>query len=140
MLRCLAMGIVAMLVIGSLSGCGAPVGKVQGKVTRNGAPLTEGAVIFQNADVSISVSANLQPDGSYVVETANRKGLPPGDYKVAVMVSRIGSGETPLAVAPGQAPPPKPTIPEKYQSVETSGLTASVKAGDNSPFNFDLPD
>lgn len=133
-----ALGCAALLLV---AGCGAPpVGTVQGKVTRNGAPVGAGSIIFQNADGTVSMSANLNPDGTYVVESIDRAGLPPGDYKVAVSPSKIGSGEVVLAVAPGQTPAGPPPIPAKYHSVETSGLSAKVAAGENPPFNFDLPD
>ncbi len=136
--------ITAVLLLGCVaiaSGCGAPpVGTVSGKVSYKDAPVSEGAVIFQNADGTVSMSANLGTDGAYTVTSADRNGLPPGEYKVAVSPSKIGSGETPLAIAPGEAPPPPPAIPAKYHSIETSDLTASVKAGDNPPFNFTLQD
>lgn len=129
-----------LLLALTIVGCGGqPVGKVAGKVTYKGAPVTEGSIIFQNADGTVALSSNLGPDGSYAVTSADRDGLPPGDYKVAVSPGKIGSGEAPLVVAPGEAAPP-PTIPTKYHSIDTTDLKASVKAGDNAPFNFDLVD
>ena len=124
-----------LLVVLSAVGCNQAVGTVQGKVTLKNVPVTEGSVIFQG---TTSVSGNLQADGSYKIASANMPGLPPGDYKVAISPSKIGSGEVPLAVAPGQTPPPKVVIPQRYHSVETSGLAVTVKAGENAAFNFDL--
>jgi hypothetical protein len=121
-----------------LSGCGQPVGTVAGKVTYKNAPVTEGAVIFQNAGGTVSVSGNLSSEGTFKIATADRPGLPPGDYKVAVTPNRVGSGEAVLAAPPGEAAAKPPAIPAKYHSIETSDLTATVKAGDNPPFNFEL--
>jgi hypothetical protein len=132
---------VLLLALVSVLGCGAPpVGTVQGKVTYKDAPVTNGSVIYQNAGGTVSMSANLNADGTYVITSADRKGLPPGDYKVAVNPNKIGSGEVPLAVAPGQTPAGPPPVPTKYHSIETSDLKATVKAGENPPFNFNLAD
>lgn len=125
----------------TFTGCGGqPVGKVAGKVTYNGAPVSDGSIIFQSADGTVGLSANLAADGTFVMTSADRPGLPPGDYKVAVSPSKIGSGEAPLAVAPGETTAPPPSVPAQFHRVETSGLTATVKAGDNPPYNFALQD
>jgi hypothetical protein len=123
-----------------LAGCsGEPVGYVSGKVTLNDRPVTEGSVVFENAEAGISVSVPLQSDGSYEVRTYDRKGLPPGSYKVAVTPATMGEGKTPLAVDPSQtAAAPPSIIPPQYHSTATSDLTATVKQGDNPPIDFDL--
>lgn len=142
MFRSPALASVLLLsCIALILGCGGPpVGKVSGKVIYKDAPVAEGSVIFQNGDGTVSMSANLGADGTYTVTSVDRNGLPPGEYKVAVSPSKIGSGESPLAIAPGEAPPPPPAIPAKYHSIETSDLKATVKAGDNPPFDFTLQD
>jgi hypothetical protein len=123
-----------------LAGCsGEPVGYVSGKVTLNDQPVTEGSVVFENAEAGISVSVPLQSDGTYEVRTYDREGLPPGSYKVAITPATMGEGETPLAVDPSQtAAGPTSIIPPQYHSTATSKLTATVKEGENPPFNFDL--
>jgi hypothetical protein len=129
-----------VLVLSTILGCAKPIGNVAGKVTYKNAPVSEGAVIFQNAGGTVSVSGNLSTDGSFKIATADRPGLPPGDYKVAVSPNRVGSGEAVLAAPPGEVGAKPPAIPAKYHSLETSDLTATVKAGDNPPFCFDLKD
>jgi hypothetical protein len=125
----------------ALVGCGGePVGVVQGKVTYRDAPVATGSVIFQNAAGTVAMSANLNPDGTYQVKSADRNGLPPGQYKVAINPGSIGSGEVVLATNPGQAPAGPPPVPSKYHSTETSGLSITVAAGDNPSFDFALTD
>lgn len=128
------------LLLGMLvtAGCSNPtVGTVAGKVTLGGQPLAEGSVVFEDRMAGISVQAPLASDGTYTVRTYDRDGLPPGAYQVAVTPTVASDGETPLAIE-GKDPPPPSPIPAKYRSVKTSGLTATVKAGDNPPFDFDL--
>ena len=129
-----------LFLLAFLTGCGTePVGTVTGKVTYKAAPVTSGAIMFESADKKVSMSANLGSDGTFTIKSADRAGLPPGEYRVAVSPSKIGSGEAPLAVAPGEAAPVSP-IPMHYHSLETSPLKASVKAGENPPFEYDLKD
>jgi hypothetical protein len=126
-----------LVVLAVASGCApANVGRVAGKVTLDGQPVQEGTVVFQDLARGLSVNADLQADGTYVVRTYNLAGLPPGSYHVAVTPRKFGSGEVPLVQAPG-APPPT-VIPPKYQDAATSGLTAAIKAGRNPPFDFAL--
>ena len=130
----------ALLLLTLAGGCSrAEVGSVAGKVTLDGQPVPEGTVVFQDTARGISVNASLQPDGTYVARTYDKAGLPPGSYQVAVAPRTIGSGETPLVEAPATAtPPPVTAIPAKYHNPATSGLTATVKAGSNPPFDFAL--
>lgn len=118
------------------TGCGRgePQGKVHGKVTLAGEPVPAGLVIFSNAERGVHMTAPLQSDGSYELQTAQGFGLPLGDYRVAV--------NPPLMepAMPGAPPPPAVTavpIPAKYRRVETSGLSLSVGPGDN-PFDIVL--
>lgn len=135
------LGLMCLLLI---SGCGGgkPAGKVSGKVTFNGAPVTEAAIVFENQAAGVSAKVNLGPDGTYVAKTADSIGLPPGNYQVAVTPSQVAeTDEVPLVAAPsGNEQDPPSAIPAKYHSPATSGLTADVKAGDNPPFDFDLKD
>lgn len=129
--------LLALLTAGCSSG--PETGYVAGKVTLDGKPVIQGSVKFENTGAGVSVNASLQSDGSYVVKTHDRNGLPPGTYKVAVTPSTFGDGETPLAVDPSkQAAGPGSQIPQRYRSTATSKLSATVKAGDNPPFDFDL--
>lgn len=132
-------GLLVGLVLAGL-GCGsqADQGVVRGQVTLSGAPLAAGTVIFRSADGSLSMFADLAEDGSFRMLTHGSAGLPPGSYQVAVKPRPAGLPEKPLVGEIHQAPPPRQSIPSRYWDAQTSGLTAEVKAGSNSPFVFDL--
>ena len=116
------------------------VGHVQGKVTVGGQPLPHGSVVFEDAARGIAVFAPLQTDGSYRALTYDKRGLPAGNYRVAITPNVIGTGESPLVapLKPPPPPPPGPSIPEKYTDAQTSGLTIQVQPGKNQPFDFEL--
>jgi len=127
------------LAVLALGGCSASdVGYVSGKVTLNGQPPGQASIVFEDAAKGVSVNAPLADDGTYTVRTYNLDGLPPGTYQVAVTPKTFGDGEIPLAADPAAQAAPPSAIPEKYRTVATSGLTATVKAGKNPPFDFDL--
>jgi hypothetical protein len=109
-----------------LVGCGparAPTGKVSGKVTLQGQPLSSGVVLFSNEKLGAGASAKLDPTGSYQLDAP----LPVGSYQVAV--------QPPPPPAPHEmpqaAPPPRTNIPAKYQDPKTSELKATVNEGSN---------
>lgn len=122
-----------------LSGCSGPeTGTLAGKVTVGGKPLTQGSVLFENAETGVSVNAPLGPDGAYTVKTHDRSGLAPGTYKVAVTPSTFGGGEAPLVEAPSKQAPAASEIPAKYRGTASSGLSVTVKAGANPAFDIAL--
>ncbi len=134
-------------------GCGGPgQGKVSGRVLYNGVALPGGRVTFRPADPKQnSVSAELDAEGNYQAV------LPVGDVKICVD-NRELEPPVPLVVGlpPGlppdvkkalsaakAAPPPAPKapdadrpsgryvpIPEKYYTLETSGLQFKVQGGE----------
>jgi hypothetical protein len=103
-------------------GCGAkgpPMGSVSGKVTYKGQPLTTGVVTLLNEKAGSGASGEIDASGIYQIPSIRT-----GEYNVAVHQS---------PPAPGAAPKGnwKLNIPEKYQTPQTSGLTATVKEGSN---------
>ncbi|MCA9246331.1 MAG: hypothetical protein KDA42_04420 [Planctomycetales bacterium] len=117
------------------AGCNSQsVGQVAGKVTLGSQPLTGHMIIFEN-DQGVSVSANLAADGSYTLRTSELNGLPPGEYKIAIRPGNIGTGEAPLVGGPEENSA-APEIPTLYHNSATSGLSATVNAGANEPFDF----
>jgi hypothetical protein len=104
------------------AGCGAsgpPTGSVSGKVTYKGQPLTTGVVTFLNEKTGSGASGDLDGSGRYHIVLVRT-----GEYKVAVYRRPPAPGERIVGSA-------RLSIPEKYQAPETSGLTATVKEGEN---------
>jgi len=133
--------LVVSLIASALAGCQSEpdIGVVRGTVKLKGQPVTSGTITMEGGPSQISLMAPIGADGSYEMKTHDAGGLPPGSYKVAVSDQRIAEGDlVVLATDVQKSRPTGPTIPQKYRSIETSGLTADVKPGDNPPFDFDL--
>ena len=132
------------LVGGFLGGCGPklpPLGKVGGSVTYKGSPVTEGSVIFTDLAQGVAVVSDLDSEGHFACEVARGPGLPPGNYRVAIIPP--GRPKPSLQyVAPDYDAGNKtyPHIPQKYRDEKTSDLTATVQSGDNPEFHFDMKD
>lgn len=113
------------------------LGRVYGRVTFQGEPITEGILVFSNAQQGIHMTADLAPDGTYELQNAGGFGLPLGTYQVAV---NPPIPEPPVMGAP--SPPPKPKsftdIPPKFRELDTSGLSITVVEGENR-FDIDMP-
>jgi hypothetical protein len=145
------------LLVGCLlaiaAGCGPPErAVVKGKVSYGGEPLPAGTVMFWGAD-NASATAMIEKDGSYVINDA-----PLGDVKITVttpkfppghleMMKRMKSGPAVAeSVDPndaskkisimGNIPDKIVDVPPKYTAVETSGLTYTVKSGEQT---HDIP-
>lgn len=129
--------IALCLAILLLAGCGKPAGPagatVEGKVTVNGSPATAGQVTFKVG--SSTISGMIQSDGAY-----RAIDVPVGDAKVTVTAPSGGPKIDAKAAAkmkkddsdmPHSATTSAVPIPAKYGKPETSGLSYSVKAGNN---------
>ncbi len=74
----------------TLVGCGPSLGTlvpVEGKVTMNGIPLPDGAVMFVPLDgdqKGIVISGPIGADGSYTLSTNGKPGAPLGKYRAVV--------------------------------------------------------
>lgn len=127
------VAVALALGLAALSGCAEKFGEVTGEVALKGKPLAKGVVTFfpeQGTPVAAFVT-----DGTYTVPA-----LPYGSYRVSVApvpegpeVAQAGGkvlkpGEVdPNAKAPVPKKPAGPAIPEKYKSVDTSGLSFKVE-------------
>ena len=110
------------------------LGRIGGKVTFQGQPVSEGMVLFSCIAKGVNVTAPLKADGSYEVIMAKGAGLPLGEYKVSL------SPPQPFYEIGEKAPPvPKqyPNSPAKYRNFQTSGLSVNIINGDN-PFNIEM--
>ncbi len=126
-----------------LAGCSEPITRgetLSGRVTIDGKPVTAGNVLLVSENGQLTASAPLRGDGTYVV-----KEPPLGQVKIAVetllyrdrAAPEYGSEKTgkPGLVGSAGMVLPDPMvrglvyqpIPEKYESVETSGLTLVIE-------------
>lgn len=140
------------LLLPLLVGCGPGQGKVSGRVLFNGAPLPGGLVTFRPADArQNAITAPIDAQGNYEAI------LPAGEVKVCVdnrelepppvlsglqppglppeVQKAIGGKADKAAPRAADKPADKPAgryvpIPEKYYTVETSGLQFTVQRGD----------
>jgi hypothetical protein len=117
-------------------GCGraAPLGKVHGKVTFQGAPVTSAIVGFDGGTATVHMTANVDANGEYQVSMAKGFGLPLGTYRVAIYPY---VADLPIGSKTRPVPHKFKDIPPKYRKPETSGLVLNVQAGDN-PYNIDM--
>ncbi|HVJ87627.1 MAG TPA: hypothetical protein VM452_18345 [Caulifigura sp.] len=122
-----------------------PVAAAFGRITFDGEPLRLGSILFVPTEPGPTAQANLTSDGQYVLTTYE-----PGDGAVIgnhrIMVISLaedgqnrpeGSVELPVVSESGDPIPLISVIPERYGDDKTSGLTATVVAGDNR-FDFAL--
>jgi hypothetical protein len=118
------------LAIG-VSGCwGVKKVEVKGRVTYNGTPLAKpgGKIVFVAPDGS-QVAAPIEQDGAYLAV-----GVPAGPNQVAVSYPNpeFKAGKRLPGKKGGDVTAPAATpflMPEKYASVETSGLSVQVDTG-----------
>lgn len=131
--------LVASLSLASVSGCGKQDGKlapVQGKVRVGDDPLSTGVVIFR-PDASKGNTSKEEPrgqldaEGNYKLQTAQKEGAAPGWYKVGIIAAHPSTDpKNPYAL-------PKSLIPSIYNDPEKSGLTVEVVEKPN-PGAYDL--
>lgn len=128
------------LVISALGvpGCGPgrERGTLTGTVTFQGRPVTDGEVIFSDNANAVFMTAQIQPDGTFEVTTAEGKGIWAGKYRVAVAPRRV---DPEMGVSTQPAAIPRPSdIPPRYWRPETSGIEREVKEGENRPLEIEL--
>lgn len=129
---------VLCCAVGLIAGCNSKDwAYVDGTITLNGNPVGPGTIMFEpksTADTRApSGVGNFAEDGKFKIRSAGgRDGLPPGEYLVIIDgKSKESSGNE--NVAPTQ----NSEIPPKYVNANASGLTASLRPGDNT-VDFDL--
>jgi hypothetical protein len=134
-------------VLASFWGCGQSgpaYWPISGKVTFQGKPVSVGQIRFCNPKAGIDVVESLDSGGKYAIIMGNRRGLPEGEYQVAIIpkldFSRMKSDEhlRPIpSTMPSEAERNPPNIPKKYHDPITSGLTVTVKPEPNT-FDVDM--
>jgi hypothetical protein len=125
-----------LLIIG-LAGCGGSEfgATASGVVTLDGKPITPGFVTFAPENpADVPAVSDLDANGRFALTTNKKPGLVPGKYRVAIQAFR-----PPTNVTPGERlmTPSERLIPDKYFSVDTSGLEFTVDPGANT-INLEL--
>jgi len=131
----IALGAILLTCLAA-AGCGgggpelAATGTVSGKVTFEGAPVTEGDVNFASSE-GYAATVPLDSSGSFLIES-----LEIGTY--TVFVTPPSPTEAPDS-DPSEMAEPKQydNIPQGYREQTTSDLVAEVKEGDNT-FTFKM--
>lgn len=116
-------------------------GTVKGKVTSNGKPVPDGtSIVFLHKDKGLTASSAIATDGTYSLRMRRGDAILVGDYQIGVTppTTEMTAAEADAAIT-GEAPAAKewPEIPKKYQNPETSEVTFTVKAGENT-FDLDM--
>jgi hypothetical protein len=126
-------------------GCGRPVGNVSGKILYKGSPVAMGSVVLVDTD-GIPHSGRIEDDGTFVIAE-----VPAGTVKVAVQSPDPGRPLRETDLPPSQTPLMQKMkgmkidlggakgdrkkwrrLPKQYEDPNTSGLTLSVRKGENS--------
>jgi len=115
-----------------LLGCGGSTGlhPVSGTVMVNGEPMMAGSVTLHpdgtRGNSSLEICGGRVRDGKYEILTGQKRGAPPGFYRV-VVVSTNYSGDNPPPKGP-TAEMPRSLIDPKYSSPGTTPLGFEVTA------------
>ena len=128
--RCSCVGLIWFLVCFGLCGCGVRLPTVEGIVTLDDEPLENARIVFEAPDKATAV-AKTDAEGRYAAMTGSQEGMAAGSYQVAISAYKTADGGT-------ESPIPVLRTPKKYNSAQTSGLTAEVQAGRNRDVNFHL--
>jgi hypothetical protein len=128
---------LCLCALGCDSGFAVPC-PVFGKASYKGIPLHTGSVVFipdeSRGGSGPIARADIQIDGSYLLQTGESAGAAPGWYRVtiAALDTRFeDSGTDGFAI-------PVSLIPEKYRDPTLSGLVCEVKVGQENRIDFDL--
>jgi hypothetical protein len=144
MQRGLWMSVLAGLL--AVVGCTSPTGDdglfpVSGTIKLDGTPTANVSVVFipQGNTAGHGGSGVTDASGQYqLMSPQGKKGLPPGEYKVAVSRRLNPDGSPP---APNEMPiesQARETLPLKYSDKEKTELVARLTADDKKTFDFDL--
>lgn len=149
-----ARSLAAALAVGSLVvlGCsnsspqreGPKTQAVSGTITQAGEPIADATVRFEIVGGSKASTGRTNAKGKFVLSTFSAgDGASVGNYRVTV-VKNVGVGaslpvseDDPNYTGTEKEAKMSNVLPQKYASVETSGLTATVTEGRNT-FNFPL--
>jgi hypothetical protein len=126
---------LALLVV---AGCGGPGPvPVSGTVTYQGQPLADVNVTFLGPE-GLVATGTTDAQGQFSKLDSNRggEGAVPGEYRVTITPKSNVPADPSATVSYEMAS--APPFPPKYMTLETTDLKATVAAGSDNTFTFDL--
>ncbi|MFO0871198.1 MAG: hypothetical protein U0935_19920 [Pirellulales bacterium] len=119
-------GWLLAVVVVLLTGCGASLVPVQGKVSVDGNPLDTGYVSYHPAGAKEQLEAqigraSIEADGSYKLSTDGKPGVPPGKYRVVVTAGKPSNPSDPYSV-------PVSLVDAKFTLPESTPLEVEVSS------------
>jgi hypothetical protein len=148
-MRARALAVVGLV---ALAGCGGEqLGRVTGRVTVAGTPVTGGTIQFV-PDTGKAAIGSIEPDGTYSLTTYRAgDGALVGPHKVVIHCTHVGAGSIVPATFEDELKPAKGdsgkmlvpgrvewVVPERYSQLSSTDLSATVARGDQT-INFDVP-
>lgn len=144
-----AQAFLLLLGLLALGGCSkgndlGPTGKIAGRLTMDGNPLSEKTSIsFMEPMSGYLAYGQTDANGNYAIASWNNGEMPIGKYKV--FLSAPPPKVDPASLSPEQRfehpelaePKVKLGFPKKYSDMNSSGLEYEIKKGDNH-FDIDL--
>jgi len=143
---------VSLLAMACFVGCGTGLQKAGGVVKVDGKPLDQGTVTFYPVQLGRPSTAEIQPDGTFELSYLKPgDGLPPGEYKVAIVsdvwkvndrakaiedaqFKKMGIKDE-MSMAAGEL---IHIIPIVYNIIDTTPLKQTVSS-ESRKFEFDIP-
>jgi hypothetical protein len=115
-----------------------PLAPVRGRICYRSVPLHTGRIVFSpdslHGTTGPLASAEIQPDGSFTLRTADAMGAAAGWYRITVLAVETAGARTPGDMAPR----PRLLLPEKYADPALSGLAWEIKVGQENTVNLNL--
>jgi hypothetical protein len=109
-------------------------GKVSGRVTLDGKPLSSGKVISTPMAEGRGATGSIQSDGTFVLKTIGQEdGVAPGAHRIVVLAFEESDD-----VNTNPEADRKPLIPARYSDPNRSGLTVDVVAGESHQIELKL--
>jgi hypothetical protein len=111
---------------------------VHGRVFFKGELLRTGTIVFvpdsDRGGHGPIACAEIQPDGSYTLQTGDQVGAVPGWHRVTV----VAVEPVALADGPRRFPEHRSLLPPRYRDPELSGLSFQVKADEDNLIDLHL--
>lgn len=118
--------LLAALLVAAFVGCSeqkATVGTIAGQVTLKGKPFVDGYLGLHNPTTKLNRSTRLDDEGNYLFSD-----IVPGDYVVLVVPRALDDEEAVRRIP----------IPKKLKRKETTDLSATVTAGEETKLDIEL--